>query len=415
MNLKFFKIAIIYSFRNIARNKRRTFFILLTIMISVCVSIVGIRFAKASLNFWIQSTTESGIGDAKIYKTNFDELTTGFNLKHLLHDNNEIELFLQKNKDVFAYSKKIDFEGIISSGTKAMYFLAQGIEEKKEKLVSKQIFTSYNIQGKFINSNNIDGIVIGAELSKILNISIGDQVTLTVNSSENNINAEDAVVIGIIDIPFEMLSKRLIYTSITKAQRLLQISNSYTELTIKLKPQTDLHKWYLSNTNIISQKNGVLKMWWDIYPIILNIQNLWYSVISIIVILLFCVTAIAIVNIIYILITERVIEIGTLLAIGAQPYHIVKLFIIEILSLGTIGSITGAILANIIILIMKYYGIPFENPLGAGYFIIHPQVSLISTLIIICLSLITCFFASLIPSYHASKLNPIKAFRGEHK
>ena len=114
---------------------------------------------------------------------------------------------------------------------------------------------------------------------------------------------------------------------------------------------------------------------------------------------------VGIMNTMYTSVLERTREIGVMKAVGAKNRDVLMIFLIEsgILGLigGVLGLIFGAILSVIVENVIHQYGIgAFRSYLGIDLIL----GSLLFSFIIGCIS-------GLLPSYQASKLNPVDALR----
>jgi len=108
---------------------------------------------------------------------------------------------------------------------------------------------------------------------------------------------------------------------------------------------------------------------------------------------------------------EKTSEIGILKAMGATSYSIKKIFVMEGLFIGIVGTILGNILAFTLCYIQETTKI-LSLPTGIYYMDSVPvymrweEFALVSII-----SLVLCFFSTLVPAYVASKLNPINSIR----
>ena len=409
---KFFKFGFSYCFRNLWRNKRRTLLTMSTVIVSVVVAIVGQQYNSAVMELWIKSTRDSGAGDIQIQKPNYDISTQGITRDNLLNDDNLAENFLEQTEDISVYTKRLDIEGMISSSTKSIYFVGSGITPGFEEKVSPELFDPRSISGSFITDSNPDGVVIGKGLSQTLNVTLEDSLTLMVQTVDGAVNAEDVKVIGILDISFTEASRRTIYLHIDKARSLLRSDSLYSSLIARTSKTTKLEEFVPTAKESLKGEGFSLKAWWDIYPIILNVKTLFQSIVGIISFLLFLSVSISVMSVIYMLIFERTIEIGTLMAIGLGPWSTTLIIVLEAFLIGVLGSIVGAVLGNIVVFILSLTGIPFDNPLSSGIIYVYPHISIIVTLIVCSLAVVMCSLSALIPGVKASRWNPSEAFRG---
>jgi putative ABC transport system permease protein len=126
--------------------------------------------------------------------------------------------------------------------------------------------------------------------------------------------------------------------------------------------------------------------------------------------MLIAVVLISIMNVMIMAVYERVREIGTIAAIGTLPGKILSLFILEGLSLGVLGVVTGNILGFIIITIFNFSKITFTFGRQTGL-ILSAKVGLMDVLMISAIVIVISVIASLQPALKASRMEPIKALR----
>jgi len=106
----------------------------------------------------------------------------------------------------------------------------------------------------------------------------------------------------------------------------------------------------------------------------------------------------------YMVITERISEIGILRAIGAKKRDILFLFLFESGFLSLVGGIVGIAISTIIALITI---IVFKSMGFKAIFYINPLI----VLGLLVLSFVVGIIAGLLPSKKASELEPVKALR----
>ena len=113
------------------------------------------------------------------------------------------------------------------------------------------------------------------------------------------------------------------------------------------------------------------------------------------------------------IIFEKVREIGTLLSLGLSKKLIRRIFLIEGLIIGVLGSLLGLIIAlGLAFLQIKFQIFTLPEDI---YFMDHIplQINWIKTLIIVSIGIGSAVIASLWPVYRASKIKPSEALRYE--
>lgn len=429
----FLRFATNYCFRSLWRNRRRTTLTLLTVIFSVAFTIIGRRFGDSMMTLWQVGSEDTGVAHAQIHADGYWESSEGIELDLTIQENNAMEKYLEQDPMVEEYTTRLEIEGIIApyndqeydydesgapidEASKVIYFIGIGVDAVREPKVSPQLFVpdiNSQDQGTFVQEDNMYGIVIGDGMAKTLNLDIGDEASLLAHTVAGSQNAVDVKVVGIVNVPLPTFSKRVIYLHKKLAQKLVRLGDRYTEIAVRLKDRLRVERWYNKAKPEIAKSKSTLRAWWEIDPIIKNAEEIMHTIISIISALLFLSAGLSLLNMIYVLVAERTVEIGTLMAIGARPRDIRRIFTMEAAFLGVIGGIIGAVVGNSVVYVMNIVGIPFKNPFSSGYITLHPTMSLTVTVIIGVIAVAMCIFSALAPSHKASKVEPVQAFRGQ--
>ena len=133
--------------------------------------------------------------------------------------------------------------------------------------------------------------------------------------------------------------------------------------------------------------------------------------------LIILVAALNIVSTLIMVVMEKGRDIAILRAMGATKNSILRIFITEGMIIGTVGTLIGTALGYGICYMLKTSDtvrrlIPFDNnvyPISDFPVKIEPFYFVI----VAVFSILICFIATLYPSFHASRKDPIEALRYE--
>ena len=276
----------------------------------------------------------------------------------------------------------------------------------------RKIISGSGILGKIDSS--LSSIVIGNKLADKLGVSVDSKIfiiaTVGLPSPSNTPAIKGFKVTGIYESGLKEYDDVLLYTDLTDAQKLFSMGPYVTGIEI-----------FLNNINKINSVTRDLKVKID-YPVN-NVKNVfqiyrglftWVELqkkpIPIILGLIIIVAAINIIGFLLMLVLEKTETIGILKSIGAKNSDIIKIFFLQGMFISAAGIILGNILGyglcyaqleyNLIKIPEIYYmsTVPLLIDFNSGIFI---------TLVAVVLSMLV----TILPSYMASRLNPITSLR----
>jgi lipoprotein-releasing system permease protein len=110
---------------------------------------------------------------------------------------------------------------------------------------------------------------------------------------------------------------------------------------------------------------------------------------------------------------EKKKDIAILKAMGAKKKSIMKIFMVEGVTIGVFGALIGSISGYGICEILRRYKI-IKLPEDIYYISSLPiKISFIDVALVASVTMIICLFATLYPSYKASKIDPVETLRYE--
>ena len=204
-------------------------------------------------------------------------------------------------------------------------------------------------------------VVLGAALAEELGLEVGDTVLVSAQTVNDATNADEYAVAGLVSTPASEINRSGLFMSLADARELLATGGEagalVTELDAALPRAPTLAQAIRRGDETAASLRAALPGL-RIDPIsflasdYLNLRNAKskYSYILVVVVLL--IAAVGIVNTILMSVYSRVREIGVLRAYGMTPRDVSRMFLLEGLAVGLVGSILGSGLGALLDLLM---------------------------------------------------------------
>ena len=257
-------------------------------------------------------------------------------------------------------------------------------------------------------------MIVGKGIADELDLKVGDSVYIITSQGMmspfgNFPSMYRFEVSGIFKSGFSEYDKALLYVNIDDAARILKMKNYVTGIGIWLK---DIYKAGSISVKIAEKYPFPyrLRTWQEMNHSLFSALKLEKTAMFIILILIIFVAAFNIASSLIMMVMEKTKDIAILKVMGATDKLIRKIFIINGLAIGTIGTFIGLMSGlSICFLLQKYKFI--ELPDAYPFSTIPVNLNPYDILIIAVSTIIICFIASVYPAIKASKLNPVEALR----
>ena len=380
-------------------------------LISV-ISIVGISLGVATLI--IALSVLNGFEKTLTQKiTDFDSHIKILSYKESLPKADEYLLKLKNklNDQIDFISPSISKLAIISTKNRKEGINIKGIVESKE--IDK--IKSNMIEGE-LNLDKENSLVIGKTLATKLLIKVGDKVTLfalkndKIPSMDDLPNIQNFFVDGIFESGMAEYDDMIGYTGLSTAQNLFSMPGEINGIDIKLNSVNKID----SIAQVIRKELRYPYYARTIYEIYRNIFS-WIELqkkpIPIVLGLIIIVAVFNIISALLMLVLEKTNAVGILKSLGAKGSSIIKIFFYQGIYLSAIGIIAGNILAWFLMFLQLELDI-IKVP-SSVYFVtrVPIELSLNVFLLVSIVTFILALLAAVIPSYFASRINPISALR----
>lgn len=263
----------------------------------------------------------------------------------------------------------------------------------------------------------LPGILLGKELAMILGVVCGDELKVispfgTMTPAGMLPRYKQFAVVGIFDSGMYEYDQSLSYISLANAQEFFNQPDVATEIEVKVE---DIYAVKHVSARI-QERLGLsyrVRDWMEMHKNLYAALKLEKMAMFVILILIILVAAFNIVGTLIMVVNDKYKDIAILKSMGARSLSIMKIFILEGLIIGFIGTFLGIIGSIVIATLQNTYHIVALPP--DVYYISHLLIKITPRdLILVVVSAISIsLVATIYPSWQASQLDPAEALRYE--
>ncbi len=355
-------------------------------------------------------------GFEKVLKDNAVKFTShitvvSFNRQPLRNYKASIEKLRNDIPEIKSLAPVIQRESMIRSSSLLEGIVLKGIQNDYEVTDIKTNI----VEGRFLNDKDGEKqIIISKRLSGKLSVKIGDTVVVYAmrESPGSQITYPDIDrfrISGIYETGMAKYDDVVAFIQFETALNSFKMNNNTTS-----QIEVVLHD--INKVDAVAEKIEDLLGYPHFCYTVFELHSSIFSWIELqkqpIPLVLGLITIVAVFNIFTILlitVIEKTYSIGILSALGMNSKGIMKIFVLKGTTIGVAGTLTGAAIAFVFSLLQQNFHLIRLK--GEIYFLdsLPIEINYIHYLVIISITIAMSFVATLIPSYFASKANPIRA------
>lgn len=313
-------------------------------------------------------------------------------------------------------------QGMIASQKHTRYVMINGIEPAEEQ--DSRLMKSMT-QGSVDDLKPGDFyILLGAPLAKQLGLKLGDKVTLVTPEAAMTPAGliprfKRFTLVGTFEVGYEYDSS-FAYIHLQDAQKLFKMGNTITGIQMKLNNLFAAPRLKKELYDYFDGKYSVSD-WTRTSGNYFEAVKLEKTLMFLMLILIIAVAAFNILSALVMMVTDKQADIAILRTLGALPGTIMRIFMVQGMVIGLMGTAIGIFCGVLLALnvtellshIEAYFGVKLLS-VDVYYISYLPSVLIIKDVIVIALVAIALsFIATLYPAWHASRTQPAEALRYE--
>jgi ABC-type lipoprotein release transport system permease subunit len=401
------RVLFLLAWRNLWRNHRRTFIMLAAIGTGVWAMIFMTALTRGMVDQMISDGIKEMPGHVQLHDPQFRDDPSVNNLVAY----GDLELAARfKDAGFKAWASRVRVPAIVTSERDSRGVTLLGVDPVAERELS---FVDYDeVAGRFLESSDDKGIVIGEKLAEILETEIGKRIVIMSQDPDNEIADRGLRVVGLFTASVSATEEAYVFMGKKTVQKMLGIGGATTEVVFLGDDFRNVDPLYDA---IVSRVDGNVDVsrWYDVNTYLGTMMGVMDGFVLIWVIVIFLALSFGLVNTLVMAVFERIREIGLMLALGMKPRSILGQIVIESMLLLAIGLFIGNVLAFITIIPLQD-GIDISivaegmEMMGAAS-MLYPSLYAKDMILANSVVLILGFLASISPAWRASRYEPVEA------
>lgn len=398
------------AWRNIWRNKRRTFITTASIFFGVILSALMTAMQEGTYTKMIENVVSFYSGYLQVQHPEYWENRT---LDYMITPSDSLYESITANKITQAFPRIESFT-LISSGEHTKGAALIGIDAAEEDRLTG--LSRWVTEGKYLQPGQ-SGALVATNIAKNLEVTIGDTIVLLSQGYRGTTAAGLFPVVGILEFPAPQLNNLGVYVSLADAQEFFSTPGMVTSIVCMMDDYTDVHAGKKTLQRTLGDNYSVLT-WDEMDPVTKQMIEGDRAQGVITKAILYMLIGFGVFGTVIMMIAERRKELGVLVAIGMKKRKLAMVLLYETVFIGLVGVAIGFVVSIPIVQYLVNNPIPITGEMATAYeqfgmepaiyFDNRPAVFLRQLLVILGIS----FTVAIYPVNKILRLKVTKALRG---
>ncbi|RIJ50656.1 ABC transporter permease [Maribellus luteus] len=398
------------AWRNLWRNRRRTFIAISSIVFSVLLASWMRSMQEGSYDSMIENSVKFYSGYLQVQDTAFWNERT---LDNSFSASNELKESISQIPDVTLVVNRIESFALAANHLKSKPAMVMGIEPEAEDQITK--ISQKVKKGSFLKTGD-KGAILGEGLAKYLGLDVGDTLVM-ISQGYHGISASGLFVIkGLLSHPNQEFNNRMVYLDIEAARDFYSASGLSTSLVVMAHDHYEVKHIKKAIERVLPAGNRVMT-WTEMQPDLEQLIESDRGSGKIMLGILYMVIAFGMFSVVLMMVKERSREFGVVHAVGMQKSKLSTIVFFETIFIGLIGCSVGVLISYLFCTYFYFHPIPMSGKMAEAYeqygmepflyFSLKASLFYSQMILVFLLSV----FISVFPMYNIQRLKITKAMR----
>ena len=337
------------AWRNIWRNKRRTYITMASIFFAVLLSAFMVSFQKGAWDRMIDNVVSYYLGYVQVHQAGYwneQSIDKAFYPPAGLE---ALDLRIVPRLESFALASHENY----TTGV-----MAVGVDPVREDAMTG--LSGRLTSGRYFKVGD-EAVIIAEGVAKNMKLGIGDTLVL-ISQGYRGVNAAGKYPIaGIAHFPSPDLNKRMVYLPLEVAQRFYGAEELVTTLALDLRSKNEVPRAVKTLQDALPAEEYEVMDWKQLMPDLIKAQEIDAAGAYLMLFVLYLIITFGIYGTILMMTKERAYEFGVLISIGMGRLKLGAIVWTEIAMLGLMGAIAGIVGAIPLVFYFYVKPIDFSN------------------------------------------------------
>lgn len=342
------------AWRNIWRNKRRTFITAASILFAVLFATFMEAWQKGAWNNMIRNVVNFYFGYVQVHEDGYwneQSIDKAFVFSDDMRG-------LEQVPEIRNMLPRLESFALASTGKNTMGAMVVGIDPAAENSMTN--LSERVVAGAYLEAGD-QAVLVAEGIAENLAVAVDDTLVLVSQGYHGVNSAGKYPVKGIVSFPSPELNKQMIYLPLAEAQWFYGAEERVTSLAFKLNDQDDIKPAVQAIKAKLSTEEYEVMDWKEMLPDLLQAKALDSAGNVIVYIILYLIIAFGILGTILMMTKEREYEFGILVSIGMHRMQLAFTVWLEIVMLGIVGALAGIIASIPLVYYFKVNPIRFSG------------------------------------------------------
>jgi ABC-type lipoprotein release transport system permease subunit len=396
------------AFRDLIRNRRRTFTTLLAVALGLTVVMMMAGMLAGMMDSALRNNIQVVTGHLQLRAESYEQENLSLLGKDLIQDPQTLVKQIEAFPEVQSVAPVLWASTIISTPRESTGLKITGLDpdDAFHEPIRQGI-----VEGQYLTAGARGQILLSRRLAKDMDIKIGDRVSLATGNADGGLEESLFTVSGTFNTGFPGYDDSTVIMPLSQAQTFTRTGDRASSIIVTLHDSADTDKVAAA----LAAPGIRILNWEDMNQFFLQAMEAggaFYYIIYVIVIL---VVAVLIANTLLMSVFERTREMGILASLGMKQRQIMVMVLLEAAILALIGIFFGLIMGLGAVFYLSKVGFDMgEDTAGLVEGIafsskLYPAMAPDQFLILSLMMLGIVILVSIYPAWYAARLEPVEA------